>query len=114
MVKRRKGFSLVSLSLCVLVIMVMATFIIYQHNPDRIVDDGLTDLGCSIDTALSQWYLFHSGAYPENLSLLQNDRGLSDKLPIHKFVYTVNADRSKYRMEVILYNRTWTTPGSNL
>ena len=114
MLKRRAGMSLVSLSLYVFIILVMAGFIIARPNPERLEDDGLKDLGIAFDTSLSQWYLFHSGIYPENLAVLLDSGIFPEKAPLHKFVYTVNPAKTKYRVDVILDGRTWVTPGSNL
>ena len=114
MLKRRSGMSLASLSLYVFIIMVMAVFIIARPNPERLEDDGLKDLGIAFDTSLSQWYLFHSGTYPESLTVLVQAGIFPEKAPLHKFIYSTNLDKSKYRVDVILDGRSWATPGSNL
>ena len=114
MLKRRAGMSLVSLSLYVFIIIVMASFIIARPAPERLEDDGLKDLGIAFDTSLSQWYLFHSGTYPDTLDALIHAGVFPEKVPLHKFAYSVNPEKTKYRVSVSLDGRAWTTPGSNL
>lgn len=113
-IRRRSGMSLVSLSIYVFVILIMSTFIISKANPDRLEDDGLRDLAMALDTSLSQWYSFHSGTYPDNLNLMIQACVIPEKTPVNKFTYSISPDKTKYRMEVILGNGSWQTPGSNL
>lgn len=110
--KKRRGASLVELSICLLLMTVLAIFAISPSNMSKITDDSLKDFGMIMDTTLAQWCQFHGGSYPDTLDTLENLAILSEKYPLSKLNYTVRADRLAYRLVVTLSNGSWITPGS--
>ena len=109
--RRRAGVTLVELSVCLLVIAILAVFSFAPSHTGKIMDDGLKDQGILIDTALSQWYSFHR-SYPADLDVLVNNGGLTEKIVSAKMNYTVNASQTAYRLTVTLAKDEWVTPGS--
>lgn len=111
--RRRPGFSLVSLSLVCIIIMVCLGFSLSAHNLNKISDDELKAFALALDTALSIWYQFHAGYYPDSLQLLRDAKVIPDKSPIESFAYSTTDNQTAYVLTVTLSSgAVWITPGS--
>lgn len=110
---RRPGVSLVSLSLVCVIIMVCLGFSLSSHNVNKISDDEMKAFAMAMDTALSSWYQFHAGYYPESLQILRDAKVIPDKSPIEGMTYAPTENRTAYVLAVTLSTgATWISPGS--
>ena len=110
---RRRGVSLVTLSLYILTLIISASFVLAPAGLDKHEDDALKDAALAIDAALSIWYQAHSGTYPENLSVLIDAEVIPPKFNIASMSYSTQAEGTQYRLNVSLATGgTWKSPGS--
>lgn len=110
---RRQGFSLVTLSLYIIMLVISASFVLAPAGLDKHEDDALKDAALAMDAALSIWYQAHSGTYPENLSVLSEAKVLPPKFNLANMSYATQAEQTQYRLSVSLSSGVvWKSPGS--
>ena len=111
--KIRRGASLVTLSIYVLVILIATIFTISPPNLNKISDDALKDQAGSLDVSLAQWYQFHGGTYPVNLQTMVTLGNVPSTIDLTPFSYAPASGNTTYRLTVTLRSgKTYQSPGS--
>ena len=93
-------------------ILIITVFSMAPPNMGKFDDDGLKDVAVTVDSALAQWYQFHSGSYPADLNALITAGVIPATTPVDKLTYSTAAGNTQYRLSVTLRASTWATPGS--
>ena len=115
--KKQKGISLVSFAIyvCIFTIIIGVSLTSVNFGDKCVTDKYLQTSITQLDEALAIYYGNHSGSYPVNLTTLQTLGLVPNSFSLTEFTYTVNADRTLYKLTVTLNTGTnYVSPNSKM